>query len=93
MRFNESLLPEGYRIQVVHLHPGNTSGNQLKKYGKTNAKYVTICKLFDEHKDAWNTVPIAIGVAACSRKDNPSRQLGRQIAVGRAMQQAGIHTL
>lgn len=91
MRNPESNIPEGLFLRVVHLHPGNTSGNQLKKYGKTNAKYVTIAKLYnnDNEDQQWQD-PIAIGVAACSHRDNPSRQLGRQIAVGRALSHAGI---
>lgn len=87
MRYSEAVIPEWIRTQIIHLHPGNTSGNQLKKHGKTNAKYVTICKLFD--RNTLPDRPIATGVAACSSKDNPSRALGRQIAIGRALKELG----
>lgn len=87
-RYTEDKLNGRYHLRVVHLHPGNTSSNQLKKFGKTNAKYVTIAKIFDDNRD-W-LEPIGVGVAACSAKDNPTRKLGRAIAVGRAMQQAGV---
>lgn len=85
-RYHESFLPEGYRVRVAHLHPGNSSSNQRKKLGKTNARYVTIARLFTQDGE----VPIGKGIAACSSKDNPSRHLGREIAVGRAMANAGV---
>jgi len=84
-RYYEDALPYNLNVKVVHLHPGNCTRNQLKKYGKTNAKYVTIAKIYDDNED-WHE-PVATGVAACSAKDSPSRQLGRRIAVGRAMAQ------
>jgi hypothetical protein len=87
-KYVEDRLPSNIRVRVVHLHPGNTSVNQLKKHGKTNTKYVTIARLYDDNSE-WD-YPIATGVAACSSKDNPSRQVGRQVAVGRAMRAAGV---
>lgn len=89
MKYVESNIPPNMRVRVVHLHPGNCSNNQLKKYGKTNAKYVTIAKLYDDDH-MMGDIPIATGVAACSSVDNPTRQLGRQIAIGRALSQAGV---
>ncbi len=81
MKLLEANIPEHLRVHVVHLHEGNVSRNQLKRLGHTNAKYVTIARLLDD-----DTV-IAEGLSACSQKDNPSRKIGRMVAVGRALAQ------
>ena len=76
-------LPLGIYAKVVHLHQGNTTRNQLKKIGKTNARYITICRLYDDD----HQFSIAKGMAVCGKKDAPSRQLGRTIAMGRALKE------
>ena len=81
MKYIESNIPEHLRVQVCHLHPGNTSHAQLKKLGHTKAKYVTLAKLRDKQTDQI----VAEGVAACSPKDQPSRRVGRAVAIGRAL--------
>ena len=83
MKFTEAAIPDTLRLEVHHLHEGKCSRNQLKKLGRTNTKYVTIARLRD--KDTNYTV--AKGIAACSPKDNPTRKLGRHVAVGRALAQ------
>jgi len=81
-KFVEHNLPEKYHLQVCHLHSGNTSANQRKHIGRTNAKYVTIARIWDGDK------MVSEGVAACSPKDNPRRDIGRAVAVGRAIAEA-----
>ncbi len=80
MKYTEEKIPSGLHLKVVHLHQGNASRNQLKHIGKTNAKYVTLAKLVDEE----NRV-VAKGRASCSQVDAPRRDIGRAIAVGRAL--------
>jgi hypothetical protein len=67
-------LPDHLRLEVVHLHPGNSS--RTKRRGH---KYRTIARLRD-----INTDDIVLQTEArCSRYDTPSRKVGRAIAVGR----------
>ena len=84
---NKETLPSGIYVRVVHLHPGNTTKNQLKRIGKTNAKYVTIAKLYDDE----HPFSVAQGIAACGSKDSPTRKLGRSIAIGRALKELNAH--
>ena len=81
LKYNEKNIPEGMFIKVIHLHTGNTSKNQMKKLGKTNAKFITIARLY------MNGIMFSVGegIAACSKKDSPSRRIGRSIAIGRAL--------
>ncbi len=83
MKLTESNVPEYLRVVVVYLHQGNTSNAALKRVGRTKARYVTIARLFDGN----NTV--GRGVAACSQRDRPSRQVGRAVAIGRALADYG----
>lgn len=79
-KFVESNIPSYLRAHVVYLHEGRLSRNQLKKIGQTNTKYVTICKLRDSEGNV-----VSEGKAVCSAQDNPSRKVGRAVAVGRAL--------
>jgi hypothetical protein len=81
-KFIEANVPEHLRVHVLYLHEGRCSRNQLKRIGGTKTNYVTIARLKDE---AGNIV--GEGKAACSQKDNPSRQVGRAVAIGRALQE------
>jgi len=72
----ESNIPESLRLNVVHLHNGNSSRNQRKGHS-----FVTLVKLMDRSTD---TV-IAEGKAYCSDGDSPRRSIGRQVAIGRAL--------
>ncbi len=83
MKMIESAIPEHLRVQVVHLFEGRVSNNQLKKLGKTNTKYVTLAKLRDKKTDDI----VGEGIASCSTKDNPSRRVGRAVAIGRALRE------
>ncbi len=77
----EANVPEHLRVHVVYLFKGRLSKNQLKKIGKTNTGYVTIAKLFTREGGRL----VAEGRASCSQTDNPSRKVGRAVAVGRAL--------
>ena len=79
----ETAVPGNLKLQVLYLHEGRCSGNQLKKVGRTNTKYVTLARLYDKNVEPPQLV--AEGLAACSAKDNPNRKIGRAVAVGRAL--------
>ena len=68
-------LPEGLRLKLVHLHQGNSSRKQ--RHGHS---YVTHARVVNKED-----VVIANGIAMCSNKDNPSRAIGRRIAIGRVV--------
>lgn len=85
MKLTEANVPEYLTVRVVYLFEGRTSKNQLKKIGKTNTNYVTLARLVDDDGNV-----VAEGRAACSQEDNPSRKIGRHIAVGRALASVGV---
>ena len=72
MRYVESNVPEGVRLQVIHRPPR-----------KRKDRYQTYAMLRDSETDAL----LAIGKSQCSREDAPSRKVGRAVAVGRALKQ------
>ena len=79
-----TLLPNlDVRLQVSHLHQGNTS--RSRRRGK---KYVSIAKLID--KATGNIV--GKGIAKCCKTDVPNRKLGRGLSVARAIQDAAQRT-
>ncbi|MCK5020836.1 MAG: hypothetical protein KAS32_27695 [Candidatus Peribacteraceae bacterium] len=76
----DTLLPAlNVRLQVSHLHSGNTS--RSKRHGK---KYVTIAKLIDK----VNGTLLGKGIAQCCKADIPNRKMGRGLAVARAITDA-----
>jgi len=66
-----------HHIQVVHLHPDNSTRRQRR-----GSEYLTIAKVYDD----LGTV-IATAVSKCSPEDKPSRQVGYELAVGRVVKQ------
>ena len=76
----ENNIPSHLRVQVVYLHDGNTSRSKLRHIGKHHTKYVTIAKLVNKA----DGMVLGQGKAVCSMNDNPRRNIGRAIAVGRA---------
>lgn len=68
-------LPEGFRIQFIHLHPFNSTDKD-----RDGKKFKTICHI----KDQDNNI-IVTEYAHCSDKDQPSRKIGRLISQGRAI--------
>ena len=79
MKFKESELPDTMRIKVVHLHPGNSSKRQRK-----GCVYRTLAKILEKDSDRI----LGRGEARCNPLDTPSRRVGRDIAVGRALKTA-----
>ncbi len=79
----ENKLPSQYRVKVVHLHRGNSSRQQ--RHGHC---YRTIAKILRRS----NGMVVGIGEARCSNRDKPCRSTGRQVAVGRAMKDAEMHS-
>lgn len=65
-----------YVVRVRHFHKGNSS-NKVRHGHPYYTKAKILLKGTDE--------VIGEGEAICSRQDLPSRQTGRNIAVGRAM--------
>lgn len=52
------------------------------------AQRLTIAKIYPSIQSRLNgEAPLSVGVAACSKKDNFSKHLGRTIAIGRALKQ------
>lgn len=79
-RYIERSVPKNVRVQVHHFHQGNSSRSQRHGY-----KYVTECTL----RDSEGTI-IAAAKASCSPHDNPRRDVGRQVAIGRALKQLQV---
>lgn len=74
----ENTIAEDLLIRVVHLHPGNSS-----KRDRKGSKYMTIAKLIGGTKE--EPVELARGYARCNEYDAPSRKVGREVAIGRAL--------
>lgn len=70
----ESKIPEGVRLQVVHLHTGNSKPKQRR-----GRQFATVAYLYKDN------VMVGMGKAFCSEHDAPSRKIGRAVAVGRAL--------
>lgn len=64
-------------IKVKHFHPGNSTEQE-----RDGHPYVTIAVALDEYDEV-----IARAEACCSKKDNPNRKRGREIAVGRLVKE------
>lgn len=78
---NNFQLPPNYALKVKHLHPGNSTRADRK-----GSKYRTLAFVVRFADDSTKKYTIvAVGDAMCSRKDQPIRRLGYEIAVGRAL--------
>ena len=77
----EKNLPSAVKVVLAHFHTGNSSRSARKGH-----KYMTLCKLYDREKKLL----IGHGESYCSRKDLADRRIGRHVAIGRAMKEAGI---
>jgi hypothetical protein len=77
----ETNLPETVKVNVLHLHAGNSSARQRKGHS-----YRTIARLYDKRTDRL----VGSGESYCSKRESPSRKTGRAVAVGRAMVEAGF---
>ena len=74
-------VPKGLTVRLHHMHRGNSS--RSKRHGH---EYVTRAVLFDTETG----MRLTQGMAFCARGDTPSRKLGRDIAVGRALKAYGL---
>ena len=81
-------VPVGHRLVVHHIHDffdrcawaeEEVSGG-LRSERRKLPRYITVAKLYDETETM-----VAEGTATCSPRDNPSRKLGRIIAVNRCI--------
>lgn len=77
IKLTESNIPQEIMVRVVHLHEGNSTRKQRK-----GRKYATVCRLVGPTGDV-----ISEGYAFCSNNDAPRRDIGRQVAIGRAMKE------
>ena len=77
----EHNLPDSVRIVLTHFHKGNSSRSARKGH-----KYMTLCKLYERKTHLL----IGHGESHCSNKDLPKRSIGRAVAIGRAMREAGF---
>jgi hypothetical protein len=76
----------GLKLRVIHLHEGNSH----PRIGpNASVRYVTVAFVYPEGGNR----PIAEGYAMCSCKDNPSRKIGRAIAVGRCFKDYWLRTI
>lgn len=80
-KYTEKDIPENIRVVVRHFHSGNSSKN--KRHGK---QMRTIADLLD----LKTGLILARGKAECHKGESPSRKIGRQVAIGRALKQ--LHT-
>lgn len=76
--FTEKEVPKNMRVIVKHLHEGNSTKDERKGH-----KYVTIARLFDKETGEF----ISESFAYCSKRDVPSRKVGRMVAIGRALKE------
>lgn len=72
-----------YTIHMNHLHDHSDPKRERRKAVMPGARkrYTTVCRIVDK----TNGATVAWGVAVCSNKDTPSRALGHEIALGRAL--------
>lgn len=68
-------VPDGLKLRIHHLHPHNSTNHDRK-----GGKYRTIAQLVDSDKSI-----VVEADAVCGKRDVPSRERGRQIAIGRCL--------
>ena len=62
-------------IQVIHLHPDNSTRRQRR-----GSRYLTIAIAYDDAKNE-----IARAFSQCSHGDIPDKKMGYELAVGRVV--------
>jgi hypothetical protein len=79
-------VPEGTRLVVRHLHPGNSTPDQRRIKGGKVSPYVTHAMLVPKNtNNGIRQRVLANASAICAPHDNPNRSLSYRIAAGRAM--------
>lgn len=98
MYYTNPALPEGHFIQVTHLRRIGNGGHE--DFYMTRAGFreeglqphtkggMTIAELYDGNND--NVELIDSVTVSCYHKDNFSRAIGRQIAIGRLLKKRGM---
>lgn len=81
LKLIETNAPDCVDVKVRHFHPGNSSRSARKGHA-----YMTVCSLFDHETHDL----LGHGESHCNSNDVPSRSRGREVAVGRAMREAGM---
>jgi len=77
----ENNLPKNIKVRVHYYHPHNSTPRLRKGHD-----YLTAVNLVD----VKNHQIIASGESYCSHRDTPRRDIGRYVAVGRAMKNGGF---
>ena len=79
-KYTEKNIPDGLFVKVRHYNERNS--DSLNKLG---IKWYTEAYLCERGEDKHSYTALSCGLSSCSLKDNPSRKIGRAIAVGRAL--------
>ena len=80
-KYIEQNVPSDLVLQVQYFHDGNSTKGMRRKTFRQSTDYATVAMLIDPQSRRV----VARGSACCSKKDQPNRQVGRQVAVGRAL--------
>ena len=70
-------LAPGVTLGFHHWHEGNDKDRKIRG----RSPYATTATIKNEETG----VILAVGIARCSKRDNPSRKVGREVAGGRAL--------
>ncbi len=89
MKYTEQHIPAGLTLRVYYSHNQGTTN----KHAAHLVGYFSLSKSIRKRTDWYtravlldsNGADVAQGVAECSHRDNPSKKIGRAIAVGRAL--------
>lgn len=75
-KYTEQNVPKNLIVKVNHFHNGNSS--KRMRHGKD---YLTRCQLIDRETGEL----MGYGTAECHKGEAPRREVGRAVAVGRAL--------
>ena len=82
VKYKENYLPSDVDVHVMHLHKGNSSRRERKGHD-----YRTLAMLMNKE----HTAILGFGESRHGHHDGaPCRAVGRAVAIGRAMKDAGI---
>lgn len=89
LKLTEDNTPKGYHWSIRHYHDGNSAPHYRRNIAQTcisstatGAKYLTVARL----KNSNNEV-VAIGAASPCSRDTIDRNVGREVAIGRALKE------
>lgn len=93
MRTKRFTKPEGYFIEITHIRAVNTE-NGIEYWERESidpgweilpSRGMTLAEIYDPMGNL-----VAEATAVCSRKDNYSKRIGKDIAVGRALKELNL---